>query len=328
MIPQRLEKGDEIRVLALSSSMGQEWMNLWRDFATKRFEKLGYKLTFGKHVLEIDEFGSSSVQSRVSDFHDAIKDKNVKMIISVIGGFNSNELLDHVDYDLVKLHPKIICGYSDITAFTNAIHTITGLVTYSGPAYFSFGMKQGFEYSLKYFEKALCSSETFAVIPPNEWSDDKWASHQDKRIFHAHEGYKVFNTGFGEGRIVGGNLCTLNMLQGTKYMPSLKDSILFIEESVEGKKDIQNFKRNLQSLIQQKDFSAVKGVVFAKFESGFNLTDALLKKIVFMHPALEKIPILTNVDFGHTFPQITFPIGGTAQLDLSGDNVSLKISQG
>jgi muramoyltetrapeptide carboxypeptidase LdcA involved in peptidoglycan recycling len=109
-------------------------------------------------------------------------------------------------------------------------------------------------------------------------------------------------------------------------MPSLKESILFLEDCVESDTDIQNFKRNLQSLVHQKDFSGVKGIVFGKFESEFKMTDNLLGRIIEMHPILKEIPIIANVDIGHTFPQITLPIGGTAKIKAKKGTVSLILS--
>ena len=125
-----------------------------QKIATERLEELGLKVTFGKHVMEADpDYMCASIDARVEDLNEAFRDKNVKAILTVIGGFNSNQLLDYIDYDAIKENPKIFCGFSDITALSNAIHAKTGLVTYSGVHYSSFGMLKGFEYSLEYFKK-------------------------------------------------------------------------------------------------------------------------------------------------------------------------------
>ena len=134
IIPDRLKKGDEIRVIAPSRNinlLSEETMKI----ATSRLDELGFKVTFGKNVHnEIDKnYYCSSIEDRVSDLHDAFRDKNVKAILTVIGGFNVNQILDYLDYDLIKNNPKIICGFSDITALLNSITTKTGLVTYYGP---------------------------------------------------------------------------------------------------------------------------------------------------------------------------------------------------
>jgi muramoyltetrapeptide carboxypeptidase LdcA involved in peptidoglycan recycling len=101
----------------------------------------------------------------VSDLHDAFADRGVKGILTTIGGYNSNGLLGYLDYDLIRANPKIFCGFSDITALATAIYARTGLVTYSGPQFTTFGMKRGIGYTLEYFERCLMSEEPFEVQP-------------------------------------------------------------------------------------------------------------------------------------------------------------------
>lgn len=138
LIPPKLKKGDEIRVIAPARSLALISEET-RSIANQRLEALGFHLSFGKHVEVCDEFNSSSIKSRIDDIHAAFADDSVKAILTVIGGFNSNQLLAYLDWQLIQNHPKIFCGYSDITALANAIFAKTGLVTYSGPHYSSFG---------------------------------------------------------------------------------------------------------------------------------------------------------------------------------------------
>jgi len=132
--PQKLKKGDEVRVIASSSSfslLSEETIKI----ANERFFELGLKVTFGKHIMETDDFLSSSIESRIEDIHDAFLDKNVKAIFTVLGGFNTNQMLKYIDWDIIKNNPKIFCGYSDVTILNNAIYQKTGLVNYYGPHY-------------------------------------------------------------------------------------------------------------------------------------------------------------------------------------------------
>jgi muramoyltetrapeptide carboxypeptidase LdcA involved in peptidoglycan recycling len=270
---------------------------------------------------------SSSVESRLHDLHEAFADQSIKAILSVLGGYNSNQLLDSIDYELIKLNPKIFCGFSDITALGNAIHHKTGLVTYSGIHFSSFGMKLGFEYSLEYFNKIFFEKERISVAPSPEWTDDAWYLDQNNRIFHKNEGYVVIHPGKAEGKIIGGNLGTLQLLRGTSYMPSLEGVILFIEDVTNGAA-VEEFNRNLQSLIQAPDFHKVKGIVIGRFEMDFGMTDEILRHIISTKSALNHLPIIANADFGHTTPIFTFPIGGTAMLNAeSPDNVKLVIEK-
>lgn len=325
IIPSKLKKGDEIRIIAPVRSLSllsEEGVNN----SIKALENEGFKLTFGKNVKEKDMFVSSSIDSRIKDLHEAFRDKNVKAILTVIGGFNSNQLLRYIDYDIIKKNPKIICGFSDVTALSNAIYAKTGVVTYSGTHFSSWGMKKGFEYSKDYFKKCLTQKEPFEVKPSEKWSDDEWWMNQDKREFIKNKGYDIIHEGEAEGTIVGGNLCTFILLQGTEYMPSLKDSILFIEDDeMNGKETDVMIDRHLQSIIHQPGFSGVKGIVIGRFQKKSEMTLEKIKYIISTKKELEYIPVISNADFGHTTPMITFPIGGKAKMYAKNGKVKLEI---
>jgi len=325
IFPSKLTQGDTVRVVTPARSLSMPWINNqeMKDVANSRFAELGLKLSFGAHIYEHDDFDSSSIVDRVSDLHQAFQDPEVKMIITVIGGFNSNQLLSYLDYDLIRKNPKIVCGYSDITALANAIYAKTGLVTYSGPHYFSFGDKEGFDYTLEYFKKALFNTEPFMVNPSKEWSNDRWVGKQDNRLFENNEGFWVINQGSCTGTIIGGNQCTFNLLHGTEFMPSLEDSVLFLEDDYEA--HVATFDRDLQSIIHQPGFSSVKGIVIGRFQPETGMTRNLLEQIIHSKAELSGIPVIANADFGHTTPQITFPIGGTVRLEVIQGEVDLEI---
>ncbi|SCL90871.1 S66 family peptidase [Sporanaerobacter sp. PP17-6a] len=311
VIPEKLKEGDEIRVIAPARSL-KIIKEEQRNIANNRLTQMGLKISFSKNCESSDEFMSSTIEERIEDLHEAFSDKNVKGILTVIGGHNSNQLLKYIDYDLIKNNPKILCGYSDITALANAIYGKTALVTYSGPHYSTFGMKKGIEYTIEYFKKCLFSERPFTVLPSEEWSDDPWYLSQDNRKFYKNTGYNVINKGRACGKILGGNLCTLNLLQGTEFMPDLKDAVLFIED--DELTFPENFDRDLQSLIHQPDFERVKGIVIGRFQLASRMEDEKLVKIIRSKRELKNIPVISNVDFGHTTPNMTFPIGGHVEL--------------
>ena len=311
--PKKLQAGDEIRIIAPSSSAAIISPDL-REIANKRLSDLGLKISFGKNIEEIDEFNSSSIKSRVADLHKAFLDKKVKAVFAVIGGFNCNQLLRYIDWDIIKNNPKIFIGYSDTTALQNAIFTKTGLVTYSGPAWSTFGQKLHFDYTLEYFKKCLMSEEEFAIEPSENWTDDVWYKDQDKREIIKNDGWLVINKGEASGTLLGANLCTFNLLQGTGYMPNLNNSILFLEDDDDGSKN-DGFDRDLQSLIHQSSFKGVKGIVIGRFQKTSNVTKEKLIKIIKNKAELKNIPVIANVDFGHTSPIITIPIGGDVRMD-------------
>jgi len=324
IIPKKLKIGDEVRVITPSRSMAIISKEA-RDIANQRFLDLGLKLSFGKHIEEKDDFASSGIQSRIEDFHDAFQDKNVKAIMTVIGGFNSNQLLKYLDWNLIKNNPKILCGYSDITILNNAILKKTGLVTYSGPHYSSFGQKLYFDYTLEYFKKCLMTSDNpFEVKPSQNWSDDKWYENQEERILIKNEGWKIINKGSAKGIIIGGHIGTFNLLKGSEFFPNLDNAILFVEDDdlVGASADLE-FDRNLQSIIHLPQFNLVQGIVIGRFQKASKMTDDKIFKIIKSKKELKSLPVVANVDFGHTDPKITFPIGG--EINLIADNKNPKI---
>jgi muramoyltetrapeptide carboxypeptidase LdcA involved in peptidoglycan recycling len=231
--------------------------------------------------------------------------------------------LRYLDYGLIRANPKILCGYSDITALANAIYAKTGLVTYSGPHFFSFGDKKGFDYTLDYFKKCLMAEAPFEVSPSGEWSADRWANDQENRNFVRNEGWWVVQEGNAKGTIVGANLCTFNLLHGTEFMPGLGGSILFLEDDDES--HVATVDRDLQSIIHQPGFGDVRGIVFGRFEPKTAMTRELLTKIVKTKRELAHLPVLANVDFGHTMPIITFPIGGEVEVVAKEGGVRIRV---
>jgi len=321
--PSKLKAGDEVRIVASARSMAIISKGT-REIANKRFADLGLKLSFGKHIEESDEFISSSIQSRVEDIHDAFSDKNVKAILTVIGGFNCNQLLRYLDWDLIKKNPKIFCGFSDITALNNAIFAKTGLVSYSGPHYSTFGQELYFDYTLEYFKKCLLSDEPFLIKPSETWSDDAWYIDQKNRKLIKNSGFLIINEGEASGTVLGANLCTFNLLQGTEYFPDLKGSILFIEDDEESRR--HHFDRDLQSLIHQPGFEGVKGIVIGRFQNASEMSNDILIKIIKTKKELDNLPVIACVDFGHTDPKITFPVGGEARLEVKNGMVKLEVT--
>ena len=326
MLPNKLKSGDEIRVIAPSRSMsmiGEEC----KKIATERLESLGLKVTFGKYVDESDDdYIVATVKHRVEDLNEAFRDKNVKAILTVIGGFNSNQLLDYIDYEAIKENPKIFCGFSDITALSNSIYAKTGLVTYSGPHYSSFGMLKGFDYTFEYFKKMFFQEDEFEINSSTQWSDDAWFIDQEKREFIKNEGMFIINEGVAEGDIVGGNLCTIRLLQGTEYMPSIENKILFLEDDdMAGSIYLMEFDRNLQALIHMPEFNTVKGLVLGRAQKATNMNRDKWIKLIKNKPELKNIPVIGGADFGHSTPIFTFPVGGYARIEAKSDKIKLAI---
>ncbi|MFJ7745870.1 S66 peptidase family protein [Peribacillus sp. NPDC097295] len=322
MKPARLKAGDEIRVIAPSRSLaivkGEQ-----RRLAEERLVELGFRVTYGKTTLVHDDFFSNSIEDRIEDLHDAFRDPSVKGIFTSIGGYNANQLLHYINYDLIKGNPKVLMGYSDITAISLAIYQKTGLITYSGPHFSTFGMKAGLDYTMEYFKKAVLQDEAFDLEQSETWSDDSWHLEQDDRTFHPNSGYMVIQEGEADGTILGGNLCTINLLQGTEYMPSLRDRILFIEDDEESHPF--SFDRDLQSLLQLPDAIGIKGVVIGRFQNNSGMTPYALQQIIASKKELNGIPVIANANFGHVHPFVTLPIGENVKMTVRNGKASVTI---
>lgn len=312
MFASKLKKGDEIRIVSPATSMSV-LSNETKMLAKTALERLGYRVTMAEHANELNEFNSSSIESRVRDLHAAFFDPGVKAILTTLGGFNSNQLLRYLDYEKIKQHPKILCGYSDITALSNAIYQKTGLVTYSGPHFSTFAMKKGLDYTTEYFLSCCASDDPFEIHPSSEWNDDRWFLDQENRHFYPNNGPVVIQEGYAEGTLIGGNLCTLNLLQGTEYFPETENAILLIEDDFMS--DIHMFDRDLQSLIHLPSFSHVKAIMIGRFQKASNVSIEQVKAMIETKKELSALPIIANVNAGHTSPFATFPIGGTCRIE-------------
>ena len=307
MIPAKLNKGDEIRIIAPSGSLSRVRTDVLES-ALAHLHDCGFKVTFSRNCREMNRFSSSSIKSRVEDLHEAFADQNVKAVMACIGGFNANQILPFIDYDLLRANPKILCGYSDITVLLNAIYAKTGLVTYHAPHLAALGFLREREYTDRYFSQCLMNEAPFSVEPSQ-----------------TAQNYTVIQEGQCEGRMIGGNLCTLNLLQGTRYMPDIKDKVLLIEDdNIMGDYFPYEFDRNLQSLLQQNDGDSIKGLVFGRFDDSCKMTEETVRAMISGKVSPE-IPVVFGVDFGHVFPMISFPIGGRVQLSACGCKAEIQI---
>lgn len=322
MIPTKLKAGDDVRVVSPAVSLGFIPTEQ-RQLAEERWKELGLRVSYSPNGEILDRFDSSPVEARVSDLHGAFADREVRGMLTTLGGYNSNQLLGHLDYGLIGDNPKVLCGFSDITALANAIHARTGLVTYSGPHFTTLGMKRGIGYTIDHFERCLMQEGPYDVEPADHWSDDPWYLDQENRRFVPNPGHDVLNEGEAGGRILGGNLGTLALLFGTSYMPDLEGTILLLEDDEEV--EPHHFDRTLQSLLHQPGFDGVGGIVFGRFQRASGMDHETLAEIVRGKPELDRIPVIANASFGHTTPAFTFPIGGTGTLRAHAGDAELRI---
>ncbi len=322
-----LKRGDTIAVIAPSESLKK--ISSIKKLAEERFlHEFGIKIKYGKNGAKTDLLGSSSILSRIDDLHEAFKNPKIKAIICATGGYNANDLLPHIDWEVIRQNPKPFIGSSDITVLLNAIYAKTSITTYFSPNFYKFGMKLGFDYTIEYFKKCMMSSESYIIEKTKSWSNDKWYKNQDKRVFNNNTGYIVCQEGEAKGTIIGGNLSSLNLLQGTECMPSFDGVVLFLEDDdLAGEFTFGEFNRNLQSLLQLPSAKNIMGIVLGRFPVESMMTEEKIRWLFDSKPVLRHIPIVANVDFGHTDPSCIFPIGGKAKIKIYQKNTTIEISR-
>lgn len=284
MLATKLEIGDTIGVIAPSNPIDENLIIHINNSITL-VEKTGFKVKFGSNIFLNDLGYSASVQRKVEDLHQMFLDKEVKAIICATGGFNSNSLLDYIDYEIIKKNPKIICGFSDITSLLNGIYIKTGLVTFHGPNF-----------------KSLTSSET-------NYSYDEFLKRFvacDKKIGKEDDTYREVVKGQAEGVLVGGNLSLIKNFCIGKYKMDFTDKILFIEdlghESPPGM--ISNY---LYFMKQNGVFDKIRGIWVGNYEHESRIS---LEKILLDILNQEyDFPIIKSNNFGHTERKTVIPIG-------------------
>ena len=223
-IPRKLKPGDRIHVVAPSRS----WTSICKTpveqesqrLSIARLESLGLRVTLGAHVWESGPFECPSVAHRLEDLHAAFADPDIDAIITVIGGWNGNQILQGIDYDLVASNPKIFCGYSDISVFQGAFLRKANLVTYYGPHVSTFGMKHGIAYTLEGFRRGLMSTAPYRIEPSSHWADDPWFLDQEARNFIENPGHVVLQEGEADAQpLVGSEAVHLLAMTPVEQVP-------------------------------------------------------------------------------------------------------------
>lgn len=294
MLPNKIQKGDTIGVIAPSNSI-QEDDKVYIDASSKLFENLGYKIAFGEHVYSNSLGYSASAKEKAEDINEMFSNKNVKAIFCVKGGCNSNSVFDYLDYDLIKNNPKILCGFSDSTSLTNVITLKTGLVTFNGPTFkslTSWDTDYGFKEVIKRFIMQDLSLGTI---------DDKYIS--------IHEGR-------ASGKLIGGNLSLISQMVCGKYSLNFTDKILFIEDLGYESEPVR-ISSYLYHMKQNGVFGKICGLWIGNYKHNSNYS---LEKIVL--DTLENdinFPIIKSNNFGHIDKKTVIPIGTKALIDTSCD---------
>ncbi len=320
--PHRLEKGDTIRVIAPASSM-----DALDESAVNRgirnMESLGLRVQVSPQTRHKSGHASGTPIERATTFMEAFEDPSVAGIMAVWGGYNSNDLLDLLDYESIRTHPKVFVGYSDITALNTALLEQARLVSFNGPAFVTFTHTFLMDWEVRDFTETLMRKGRKEIHPSPTYIDEPYYYKHPKKPIQVTQnpGWHVFRAGRAHGPLLGGHLGTLLALAGTSYWPSFKGKLLFIEEDEEGG-PAGNVARELRQLRQTGVLEVVEGVLIGRLPSvtGVNM-EALLEM---MEDVFEgySYPIVAGMDFGHTNPIATMPLGVKAEIDT--DSSSLR----
>lgn len=327
--PPRLEEGSTVGLISPSAPLAGLVPHRV-EHAKKVLTELGFKVVIGRNALKVNDYLSGSIQERVDDMHSFFSDKDVSAIISFIGGNHSNQLLRHLDFDLIKNNPKIVMGYSDMTVLHLTLNTRANLVSFYGPA----ALTQFAEnpsvlaYTKEYFTKAVMKPVPIGnIYPSKQWTDEvlDWFNKEDltrPRQMRLNPGYQWLRKGQASGRLIGGCITSLLHLRGTDFWPSFEDAILFWEtpeSSADFSKgeSVSEIDAALTDLDLSGVFSSIQGMIIGRpFGYTPEETDHL-KRVIIERAAAFNFPILFGVDIGHTDPMITVPIGVQATMDSS-----------
>jgi len=325
--PERLQKGDRVGIVSPSSTI--ESFPRRTSRGAQSLEDVGVKVVFADNAKKSFGHNAGTPQERADDINQMFLDESIKAIMCSTGGLNANAILPLLDYGVIQKNPKIFCGYSDITILNNAITHKTGLITFNGPTLLpTFGEYGGIdEYTLNYFKKALFSKEPIGVIESAAESSDEnlWWEKEDTRpsAMKKVTPMKSVSLGFAEGVLMGGNLNTLCFLGGTEYMPDFTDSILFLEDEEESTAYTE---RRLHYLEQIGVLSNIKGLLFARpYQFVTDSEHRTLADILSFFGEKYEIPIISDLDFGHTSPMVTLPLGVRATMNVSSKDVQVEV---
>lgn len=294
--PPRLHPGDLIGLVSPASAPSSSEMI---EQGVRYLERLGYRVKVGQHAATVRGYLAGTDDQRATDLNDMIRDHNVKAIVAVRGGYGSTRILSMIDYRMLRRHPKIIVGYSDITALQLAVFCRTGLVTISGP---------------------MSGVEMLENIDPyteeNFWRVVTSRSRIGQLKNPAGEPLKTLRAGVAAGRILGGNLATLSALLGTSFAPGFKETILILEDVDEAPHRID---RMLTQLQNARIFEKISGLVFGKFVDCVPTDPS--KPYLSVEQILEnvaqhvKVPVVSGLQYGHIPRKLTIPIGLKAKMD-------------
>jgi muramoyltetrapeptide carboxypeptidase len=299
LLPMPLHKGDTVGLVSPSSATDDSF-NL--HLAREAMEALGFKVKAGAYIAGRRGHLAGTDAERAGDLNAMFADPAVKAIICTRGGSGAARLLPLLDYDAIRRNPKVLLGYSDITALHNAIHAKTGLVTFHGPI----GSGSWNAFNVDQFRRVLLDRELVEFRNKVD-AGDELVPRRNRTI--------TITGGKARGELVGGNLTVLTALAGSPYLPDFSGKILFLEDVSEAPYRVD---RMFSTLKLMGALDKVAGVVFGECTDcnpGEGYGSLTLEQIFDDHIRPLRIPAYRGAMIGHIREQFIVPVGGMVELD-------------
>lgn len=306
--PKRIKEGDRIALVAPGSYISESEL----QDSVKNLSDLGFQVTFSERLTLQNGYFSGTDSQRAEDLMEMFEREDVDAIMCVRGGYGCARILPLLDYNIIRHNPKILIGYSDVTALLYGIFKNTGLITFHGPV----------------------ATSTFNDFSVNNFKNVLMNPESNKKFFNANPssdeniyGVQPLVEGKAKGRLIGGNLSIMVSLIGTKYDIDYSNKIIFIEEIGE---EPYRIDRMLTQLIQADKFKKAAGIMMgifskcepkekdASFSKSFSLMEVLKDRFSGF-----KIPVIYGMSFGHVKDKFTIPFGALAELDTSEQSFTL-----
>ncbi len=311
MKPPKLRPGDLVAIISPSQPPAAKYNQEQVKKACSNFEQAtGLKTILAPNALAEHYYSAGTVQQRLDDFHWALKNPDVKGIVFSVGGFTCIELVDKLDYDLIKQHPKIIAGISDATTLLNPILAKTGLITFLGIELTDFGLEP-MTYEAKSLKRAWFEGGIGAIQANPNWRD-----FDD--LPTAYSGWETIRPGVAEGVIVGGNSVGFDQLYRTEYAPDVTGNILVLEFYKCGKQEIHGVLARFKLWgVLDKVSGLVVGYCLGSDQPGVKGNERTMKDLVLEVTSDYNFPVMQIGEIGHNVENIMLPIGARARLDAT-----------
>jgi muramoyltetrapeptide carboxypeptidase len=280
--------------------------------ATVNLEQLGFRVMHAPHLRASRGNTAGTIGQRLSDLHALFGDQEVRALWAARGGSGTAQLLPYIDYALVRRHPKVVIGYSDLTALLLALYAKSGLVSFHGPV----ASSSFTPFTVAQLEATLIEGRSTYVM---RTADEHIKRAQDE----PHFAQTVLRGGQAEGTLMGGNLSVLASMVGTPFLPDTRNALLFLEEISEAPYRIDRMLTQLEQSANLRGLSGALLGVFVKCEPAANEESLVLAQALSDHFAARPIPSAYGLSFGHIASQWVLPIGVRARFDADARTLTL-----